>query len=169
MGDEMTGIGSHQSQRALTIEWLTPPEILAALGPFDLDPCAPVKRPWDMAKQHYTIQDNGLLKAWHGRVWLNPPYGAETGKWLARLADHNNGIALIFARTETKMFFSYVWGKATGLLFIEGRLFFHRPDGERADFSSGGPSVLIAYGQHNAIALQTCGIKGAFVYGWRIR
>ena len=30
-------------------EWLTPPNILRALGAFDLDPCAPEKRPWEMA------------------------------------------------------------------------------------------------------------------------
>lgn len=31
-------------------EWLTPPYILEALGGFDLDPCAPEFRPWDMGK-----------------------------------------------------------------------------------------------------------------------
>jgi hypothetical protein len=162
-------IGSHQSHKAIKDEWLTPPEIITALGAFDLDPCAPVKRPWNTAREHFTIQDNGLLKAWHGRVWLNPPYGAETGKWLARLAEHENGIALIFARTETEMFFSHVWRKASALLFIERRLYFHHASGERASANSGGPSVLIAYRQDNALALQTSGIKGAFVYGWRTK
>lgn len=37
------------SNTANNQEWLTPPDILRALGPFDLDPCAPVNRPWDMA------------------------------------------------------------------------------------------------------------------------
>ena len=85
-------------------EWLTPPEIIKALGEFDLDPCAPVKRPWPTAEKHYTIQDNGLLKPWQGRVWCNPPYN-DAAKWLARCAEHGNAIALVFARTETKMFF----------------------------------------------------------------
>ena len=35
-------------------EWLTPPNILLALGAFDLDPCAPIVRPWDTAALHYT-------------------------------------------------------------------------------------------------------------------
>ena len=39
------GIGGHQRARGGTVEWLTPPKILDALGPFDLDPCAPVVRP----------------------------------------------------------------------------------------------------------------------------
>lgn len=56
-------------------EWLTPPEIIKALGQFDLDPCAPVVRPWDTAERHYSIKDNGLMLPWSGRVWCNPPYG----------------------------------------------------------------------------------------------
>ena len=34
-------------------EWLTPPDLVQLLGPFDLDPCAPVRRPWDTAAKHY--------------------------------------------------------------------------------------------------------------------
>ena len=87
------GMGSHQSAAMLKDEWLTPPEIIKALGgpkSFDLDPCAPIKRPWDMAKEHYTIADNGLLKPWHGRVWFNPPYGgpAIVGPWMRRMVEH---------------------------------------------------------------------------------
>lgn len=158
------GIGSHQSARMLKDEWLTPPEILKALGPFDLDPCAPKQRPWDMAKTHYTNQ--GLMRDWFGRVWLNPPYGKKTGSWLQRLAQHGNGIALIFARTETEMFFSEVWHKATALLFLEGRLYFYHVDGIKAVANSGAPSVLIAYGLENAQILKKSGIKGAYVSNW---
>ena len=56
-------------------EWLTPPEIVKSLGEFDLDPCSPIERPWDTAKNHFTINDNGLIQNWFGRVWCNPPYG----------------------------------------------------------------------------------------------
>jgi hypothetical protein len=127
-------------------EWLTPPEILKALGEFDLDPCAPIVRPWPMAREHYTRLDNGLLKPWKGRVWLNPPYGAETGKWLGRLAEHGNGIALVFARTETEMFFNHVWPKASAIFFFEGRINFYSVDGKRSPANAGAPSCLIAYG-----------------------
>lgn len=147
-------------------EWLTPPEILNALGEFDLDPCAPIVRPWDMAKQHYTVDDLGLTKPWHGRVWCNPPYGSQTGIWLQRLADHGNGIALIFARTETEMFFSQVWERADALLFIEGRLYFHHVDGKKAAANSGAPSVLIAYGKENRAQLREANIPGAYIEGW---
>lgn len=66
-------------------EWLTPPEILSKLGSFDLDPCAPIRRPWATAENHYTIEDNGLLKPWFGRVWLNPPFGKYAADWIQKL------------------------------------------------------------------------------------
>jgi hypothetical protein len=164
-GGMTAGIGGHHSPRAITDEWLTPPEVLAALGPFDLDPCAPIVRPWPMAAEHYTIEDNGLSKPWHGRVWLNPPYGPPSvvGPWLARMAEHGRGIALIFARTETEVFFRHVWGSARALLFLRGRLHFHRTDGSRAKNNSGAPSVLIAYGAVDAHQLAACGLAGAFI------
>lgn len=157
------GVGGHQSHDYGKDEWLTPPGILLALRSFDLDPCAPIKRPWDTARRHYTIEDDGLKKHWEGRVWCNPPYGYETGKWLARCAAHGNAIALVFARTETAMFFNHVWPKAHGLLFIEGRLHFHHVDGRRAAANGGAPSVLIAYGQANADTLRSCTIPGKFI------
>jgi hypothetical protein len=157
------GIGSHQSAKMKKDEWLTPPEIIKALGEFDLDPCAPIVRPWDIADKHYTIEDDGLKQLWEGRVWCNPPYGLVAAKWLEKMSKHGNGIALIFARTETQMFFEWVWNKATAVKFIEGRLHFHHVDGSRARANAGAPSVLIAYGNKNAEILEKCQIKGKFL------
>ena len=126
-------------------EWLTPPIVVKTFGPFDLDPCSPIKRPWATAEQHYTIEDNGLLKPWYGLVWCNPPYGPKTGDWLARCAEHGNCIALVFARTETAAFQEHVWPKATALFFLKGRLSFYHMDGKQGG-PAGAPSVVIAYG-----------------------
>ncbi len=156
-------MGGHQSQRADKDEWLTPPRILAALGTFDLDPCAPIVRPWNCARRHFTKEDDGLSQPWEGRVWLNPPYGTQTGLWLSRLIEHGNGIALIFARTETMDWFNHVWEKAAGILFIKGRLHFHHVNGDRARVNAGAPSALIAYGNENAEVLRSCGIPGSYV------
>ena len=71
-------------------EWLTPPGIIRALQPFDLDPCAPVNPPWHLADKTFTCFDNGLIKEWAGFVWCNPPY-SDAGKWLARMASHEGG------------------------------------------------------------------------------
>tara|TARA_R110001592_G_scaffold181620_2_gene424432 strand:+ start:801 stop:1286 length:486 start_codon:yes stop_codon:yes gene_type:complete len=143
-------------------EWLTPPELIKALGKFDLDPCSPIKRPWNTASRHFNINDNGLLMPWEGRVWCNPPYGNEAVKWLEKCALHDNAIALTFARTETRMFFRCVWEKATAILFIKGRLKFYHVNGEQGN-SAGAPSVLIAYGEENAEILKNCPIKGKFL------
>jgi hypothetical protein len=178
------GMGSHQSARMLKDEWLTPPEIIEALGgadSFDLDPCAPIERKWPMARRHYTIVDNGLIKPWHGRVWLNPPYGGPeiVGPWMQRMVEHGTGTALIFARTETELFFSCVWRAATAVFFFEGRLFFYvscdtefkRKDKpsiwakafERAPANGGAPSCLVAYGERDAEILRNCGLAGQYV------
>ena len=156
-------MGGHQSATALKDEWLTPRHVLAALGPFDLDPCAPQVRPWDTAARHYTVMDNGLVQPWAGRVWCNPPYGLEAAQWLARCADHGNAMALIFARTETRMFFDHVWPKAQAVLFLEGRLYFHHVCGRKASANAGAPSVLVAYGSANAECLKSCTLAGRYL------
>lgn len=148
-------------------EWLTPPEIIRALGEFDLDPCSPINRPWETAREHYTEQDNGMEKTWFGRVFCNPPY-KEAASWLARCADHGNAIAMVFARTETKMFFDCVWNTADAVLFIKGRITFLNVDGSKPKWTSGGPSCLVAFGGGNVDALkqavQQSKIDGKIVY-----
>jgi hypothetical protein len=158
----LVGMGSHQRAIGATDEWLTPPSLVKALGTFDLDPCSPVDRPWPTAERHLTIDDDGLQCDWSGRIWLNPPYGQETGKWLAKLARHGDGIALIFARTETEMFFKWGWERAHAMLFLRGRISFHKIDGTIRG-NAGAPSVLIAYGSENAERLRASGIVGQFV------
>lgn len=147
-------------------EWLTPPEIIKALGSFDLDPCAPIKRPWETAHRHFTIEDNGLIRPWEGRVWCNPPYGPKTGEWMARCSGHKNVTALIFARTETRQFFDYIWPKATAVCFIKGRLSFYHVTGKKGG-TAGAPSMLVTWDDDNANTLWKAvmdrKISGAFV------
>lgn len=148
--------------QAATHTWLTPPEIISALGPFDLDPCAaPTPRPWPTARNHIELPADGFEAPWHGRVWCNPPFGAHTAAWLARMADHGNGVALVFARTDTSMFHRHVFGRAHAVMFLAKRPRFHHPDGSRATGNSGGPICLIAYGERNERALRRSGLCGA--------
>jgi hypothetical protein len=149
-------LSGHQSPVMGKDEWLTPPEIIRALGRFDLDPCAPAddRRPWDTAAKHYSADQDGLAQEWQGRVWCNPPFGREAVKWLRRMARHGNGVALIPARTETAMFYECVWGIADAVCFLKGRPHFHHVTGERAAFNSGAPICLVAYGPQNAAALR---------------
>jgi len=144
-------------------EYLTPPEIIKALGIFDLDPCVADEMPWRTALNHFDKTDDGLCLNWRGRVWLNPPYGREVGKWLWKLAEHGNGIALIFARTDTQFFHESVWNRASGILFLKGRLHFYATNGKRYPHNSGAPSCLVAYGKLNAAMLQDSGIEGFYI------
>lgn len=148
---------------ATSHDWLTPPEILAALGEFDLDPCASQYQPWRTAREQFTILDDGLAREWAGRVWCNPPYGPHAAHWLERCAAHGDAIALVFARTETAAFHDHVWPKADAILFLRGRLQFRLPGGGRSAGNAGAPSVLIAFGKANAGVLASCGLAGAFV------
>lgn len=166
----MANLSQHERTPTGKEEWLTDPKIIRALGTFDLDPCAPVSRPWEMAQTHYTILDNGLTLPWRGRVWLNPPYGLKTRQWMQLLTAHQNGIALIYARTETKIFFPHVWNHADAVFFFAGRLLFYNADGTPCTNKktgkieyAGAPSCLIAYGKDNAEAIQKSGLKGKFV------
>jgi hypothetical protein len=161
-------IGGHHSAAAKSTTWLTPPGILDALGTwedFDLDPCAaPAPRPWPTAwRMNAEADGDGLAMEWEGRVWLNPPYGAAVGLWLAKMAAHGKGTALIFARTETESFQRHVWGQAHGLLFLHGRLFFHDRHGVAASHNAGAPSVLCAYGVDDMDRLAMAELPGAFV------
>jgi len=119
--------------------------------------------PWRTASLSFSEFEDGLYQPWCGRVWLNPPYGPLAAEWLKKLSRDGNGIAVIFARTETAMFFEHVWRAADAMLFLEGRLHFYHPSGKRAAHNGGAPSVLIAYGQDNAARLAKSGLRGAYI------
>lgn len=144
------------------VEWLTPPELVMKLGEFDLDPCSPINAPFLHAKNNLTTLDDGLKQNWFGRVYLNPPYGRGMELWLEKLKYHGDGIALIFARTETKCFFEHIWNDADAILFVKGRIRFYHVTGKQAG-TPGAPSVFIAYGNENVIALKNSGIEGRFL------
>lgn len=167
-----TSIAGVHSGRAITHDWITPKYIIDALGglnSFDLDVSQSPTQPWPCAMSGYVLPTDGLAAPWRGRVWMNPPYSVHASAWMAKLSRHGRGTALIFARTETEMFFDHVWGKASAILFLEGRLHFHYPDGRRAEANAGGPSCLIAYGDDDARILASSGLPGALVWGVSVR
>ena len=163
----MAGMGSHQNAGKAEKIWLTPPELIEALGPFDLDPCFSAPRPWDTAAEHYGPEAagglGGLFADWHGMVWCNPPYDKDAGKWLARCADHGNALALIFARTETEQFHRQAWDRADAIFFFEGRLTFRHPNGVKARANGGAPSVLICYGGEAIERVKAAGLRGRLI------
>lgn len=144
-------------------EWYTPKSIIDSLGTFDLDPCAPVNPLWSTAKTMYNKNDDGLSKEWFGRVWLNPPYSRPLIElFVEKMANHNNGIALLYNRCDSKMFQDVIFEQASSILFMRHRIKFYKPDGTLGG-SPGCGSILIAFGEENSNILRNCGIEGKIV------
>lgn len=151
---------SHEDRISETVTWLTPPWIIDSLGPFDLDPCA---HPGNQtANRKIVLPDCGLAAEWSGRVWCNPPYGLGIQKWLEKLANHGDGIALVFARTDTKWFHS-VSNRASALLFLRNRIKFMKPD-LSVGMQATAPSMFLAFGKECADRLLESQLDG-----WRVR
>ena len=142
-------------------EWYTPPEIIHALGEFDLDPCA--ARGWNTAKRHIYKEDDGLSQTWSGRVWCNPPYSRQLiSLFIRKMAEHGNGVALIFNRMDIALWHDLIFPTASALFILRGRLKFYRPDGTQGD-AAGCGSGLVAWGAENADALLRCSLPGRFI------
>lgn len=139
-------------------DWQTPLHIVNALGAFDLDPCANISEPARCAQAGFS--HSGLELAWFGRVWLNPPYGAATKYWLARLAVHGNGIALIPPRMGAKWYHETVLENADAILFLKGRVAFIDAQTGKPVAGNNADSALIAFGQNNVDSLRDCNLQG---------
>jgi hypothetical protein len=143
-----------------------PKEIIRSLGEFDLDPASSPEayRLNQSAKCFYTAQENGLKQPWIGRIWLNPPYSNPLiQQFLIKMAEHNNGIALVFSKIEAKWFHDIVFHHATAVKFLYNRIQFYRPDGTKGMQPRNG-SMLVAYGKENAVILLNNTLKGKFVF-----
>lgn len=81
----------HINQDSGNTEYYTDPKIIEAarrtMGGIDLDPASsPRANEVVRAKAIYTKEDNGLSRAWRGRVWMNHPFDRRTNRlWIAHL------------------------------------------------------------------------------------
>lgn len=159
-------LGSHQKTVGKSQVHLTPRFIIDALGPFDLDPCAATRRPFDCARVNYTRKDDGLKQKWGGYTWCNPPFDQyQVAPWVDRMASHGNGILLLHARLETA-WFRPCWKFASGMLALYQRVTFLKPSGKPHGANSGAPVVLVAFGRAAYDRLRYCELEGAFIYNW---
>lgn len=110
--------------------WSTP-QYLFDTWNFDFkfvwDVCA-TKENSKCGKNYFDKDDDGLLQPWDiidGWKWMNPPYGREIGKWIEKASKERKVVALLPARTDTKYFHNFIYGK-TGVevIFLRGRLKF---------------------------------------------
>lgn len=104
-------------------EWETPQDFydnLDSIFDFTLDPCASDEN--HKTARYYTAEDDGLSKSWNGeRVFMNPPYGREIGKWVKKASEQVGGIAvcLLPARTDTRWWHDYVVGGGRKYMLLE--------------------------------------------------
>lgn len=140
----------HEAPVAATVEWYTPPELFDRLGlEFRLDPaCGDSRLCRVPATLHLSSQ--GHVLPWLGRVWLNPPYGPAGVRFIERMLDHRDGLLLLPARTETRIF-QRAAQSAELVVFLRDRLHFIREDGMQA--RSSFASVLMAWGPPSIAAL----------------
>ena len=130
-----------------TDQWATPQWFFDELNKtydFTLDPCADETN--HKCGKYFTKEMDGLSQSWKGeKVYCNPPYGREIGKWVKKCYEetHSGGcvcaVMLIPARTDTKWFHEYIYHKAK-IEFIEGRLKF----GESKN-SAPFPSMVVIF------------------------
>ena len=123
------GIGGHDVNRVLfsskSENWETPPQFFQALDAefhFDLDVCALPENA--KCSRYYTPDDDGLSQPWNGTCWCNPPYGRSISAWVKKASESETTVVMLLpARTDTKWFHEYIYGKAE-VRFIKGRLKF---------------------------------------------
>ena len=102
--------------------------------------------------RYFTPEDDGLKQPWDVpsgyAVFCNPPYGRQIGQWVEKAYNESMRtggtiVLLIPARTDTKYFHRYIYGKAE-IRFIEGRLKFTDEDGNSFG-AAPFPSMVVIY------------------------
>jgi phage N-6-adenine-methyltransferase len=110
-----------------TAMWETPQDLFARLDDcwhFTVDLCATPENA--KCQRFFSPADDALKQVWSGVGWLNPPYGRQIGRWVAKAyASALSGatvVCLLPARTDTTWWHDYaVKGE---IEFLRGRLKF---------------------------------------------
>lgn len=118
-------LGVHFSSE--TDEWATPQpvfDMLAREFPFDLDVCALDSSA--KCERYFTPELDGLAHDWRGVCWMNPPYGREIGRWVAKARESAEAgatvVCLLPARVDTGWWWDHCrYGEVR---FLRGRLKF---------------------------------------------
>lgn len=121
--------------------WQTPQWLFdyveAEQGPFDFDLAASVENA--KVRQFISIVEDSLSMDWHLSGshpmkqpcgWCNPPY-SETGKWLEKgkkEAQHGFKSVFLVPTPNGETYWRHVFGWASEIIFINGRISFELPD-----------------------------------------
>lgn len=139
-------------------EYYTPPAIVEAarltMCGIDLDPASSkIANGRVKAGRIFTVDDDGLHRAWAGRVWLNHPFGRLTNRpWIAKLAaEYESGriesaCCITFAATSELWFAPLL---VRPQCYLSPRTNYHLPDGSIKRGVTKG-SVVTYFGKHVA-------------------
>ena len=129
-------------------DWATPwplfRELNARFGPCELDVCATARNA--KCGNFFSPEEDGLRQVWHGVCWMNPPYGREIGRWIAKavgevqVGNAERVVCLVPARTDTAWWHELVirYGE---IHFLRGRVRF-----EGAEHAAPFPSAIVVFG-----------------------
>jgi len=126
------------------MDWETPQELFDKLNDefhFALDAAADQNN--FKVFPFLTVNDDSLNCDWLNPTWCNPPYGRNIDRWVRKGYEESlrgvTSVFLLFARTDTKWFHDYVYGKAE-IRFLRGRVRF-----VGADNPAPFPSMIVIY------------------------
>ena len=136
-----------------TNEWETPQDLFDKLNKefqFTLDPCATTQNA--KCKKYYTLETNGLYQDWSKDiVFMNPPYGGNTGLWIKKAFDESKRgaviVCLIVSSTDRSYWHDYIFPYASEIRFLRGRIKF----GEAKSTAPFASSVVIFKGSKSKI------------------
>jgi len=188
--DEALGVVTDRGAReklwvAESYEWFSPPDVVEAarrvMGGIDLDPASSEEANKIVrATKYFTVNDDGLLHDWHGRVFLNPPYGLDpdnhqsnTGLWTARLLKEfrdgkvTEAVLLVAAGTDRTWFWQ-LWDFP--ICFFRKRLKFNYAPGAKLGKPIHGSAAIYLgpnidgfvreFGSGGRVVLPDAGTKG---------
>ena len=146
-------IKAHVSHNSGNNEWYTPPEFIAAareaMGGIDCDPAtSKIANATVQAPTFYTAETDGLSQAWHGNVWMNPPYAnplirhfceAVTDRYAS--GEIEAACVLVNNATETR-WFQYMLNEAAAVCFPRSRVKFLDPNGDATGAPLQGQAIV---------------------------
>jgi site-specific DNA-methyltransferase (adenine-specific) len=147
-------LGTGQGRSAVSVhfssatdEWETPQALFNELawlfGGFTLDPCA--TRENAKCPRFFTKAQDGLRERWEGKVFMNPPYGRDIGRWVRKAYESSQEGALVVcllpARTDTRWWQDYA--RRGHVVFLRGRLKFGK-----ARNAAPFPSAIVTFGRY---------------------
>lgn len=132
-------------------DWSTPWPLFRLLDEefnFTLDAAASIDNA--KCKRFFSEEQDGLTQSWAGeRIWLNPPYGKETPRWVEKaFRETQSGncelaVCLVVPRTDTEWWYLFAQ-YASEIRFLKGRVAFEDPtSGKRS--SPQDPSCLLVF------------------------